>query len=191
MDSSNQKSEVHLSAEQRQRFEQLIRNGHAPAKKILHAHILLLCDRDHPQGRRADWQVAEILSSSDGTVRRVRRTFVRRGEGPALDRKRRETPPTPPKLDGRAEAHLVALCCSPPPEGRTRWTLELLAKELGRLEVVVSVCPETVRRALKKMPFSPGGPSGSASPSRTEPGSSPRWKRSSTCTPRSTAPKSR
>src|SRR5438270_780228 len=102
MEPSNRKSEVHLSAEQRQRFEQLIRTGHAPAKKILHAHILLLCDRDHPQGRRADWQVAEILSSSEGTVRRVRRTFARQGEGPALDRKRRTTPPTPPKLDGRA-----------------------------------------------------------------------------------------
>jgi transposase len=180
---SNAKSEVHLNPEQRRRTEDLVRNGHAPAKKILHAHILLLCDRDHPQGRRTDWQVAEILHSSEGTVRRVRRTFARSGEGPALDRKPRATPPTPPKLDGRAEAHLVALCCAPPPEGRARWTLKLLARELGRLEVVTSVCPETVRRALKKMRSSPGAPSGPASRSRTGPGSSPRWSKCWTSTP--------
>jgi hypothetical protein len=72
------------------------------------------------------------------------------GEAPALDRKRRETPPTPPILDGRAEAHLVALCCSDPPEGRTVWTMQLLANALVSRRIVTHISAETVRRALKK-----------------------------------------
>jgi hypothetical protein len=67
-----------------------------------------------------------------------------------LDRKRRETPPVPPKVDGHVEAQLVALCCSAAPEGRTRWTLKLLAAEMVRRRVVTSIAAETVRRALKK-----------------------------------------
>lgn len=187
---SNHKSEVHLTVEQRDRLDDLTRNGHSPAKTILHARILLLSDRDHADGRRPDWQVAEIVGVSESTARRVRRTFVRQGEGPALDRKRRATPPTPPKLDGRAEAHLVALCCAPPPAGRARWSLRLLARELGRLEVVTSVNHETVRRVLKKTRSSPGAPSGTASPSRIGPDSSPRWRKSSTSTPPSTPTRS-
>jgi hypothetical protein len=84
------------------------------------------------------------------TVARIRRCFVVEGEAPALDRKVRATPPTPPIFDGRAEAHLVAICCSGPPEGRTRWTLELLAAELVERRIVTQVSAETVRRVLKK-----------------------------------------
>jgi hypothetical protein len=82
----------------------------------------------------------------------------------------------PGKLDGAAEAHLTVLCCSSPPEGRDHWTLQLLCDELGRLKVVESVSRETVRKCLKKMTFSLGGPSGSASRRRTGPGSSPVWR---------------
>jgi hypothetical protein len=88
----------------------------------------------------------------------------------------------PGKLDGVAEAHLVTLCCSPPPEGRDRWTLQLLCDELGRLKVVESVCRETVRKRLKKTRCSLGGPNGSVSPRKTGPGLSPVWKRSWTNT---------
>jgi transposase len=95
---------------------------------------------------------------------------------------RKPAPPRPPKLDGEAEAQLVTLCCSQAPEGRQRWTLQLLCDELARLQVVESVCPETVRQCLKKTNFSLGGPSGSAFRRRTGPDSSRRWKRSSTPT---------
>jgi hypothetical protein len=150
----------------------------APAKKILRARVLLLADEDHPDGRRPDSYITEVLGIHRRTAVRIRQRFVREGEEKALDRKARETPPTPPTFDSAAEAHLVALVCSEPPAGRARWTLTLLAKELTRLEVVTSVCPETVRRTLKKTNSSRGGSSGSASRGRTGPGSSRQWKAS-------------
>ena len=79
-----------------------------------------------PTGGYGDDQIASILGIHRNTVARVRTCFVLQGEGPAVNRKVRATPPRTPKLDGRAEATLVAICCSPPPEGRTRWTVQLL-----------------------------------------------------------------
>src|SRR5262249_32865881 len=101
-----------------------------PAKKIRHAHVLLLSDAGRPGGRLTRDQVARRLDMHVNTVDRIRRRFVTEGEAPALNRKPRLTPPVPAKIDGRAEAHLVAICCSQAPEGRTRWTLQLLADEL-------------------------------------------------------------
>src|SRR5947209_18672598 len=102
---------VVLSAEQRERLTVLTRNGHAPVKKVRHAQVLLLSDRDRPDGRLTRDQVAERLDLHVNTVDRIRKRFVREGEAPALDRKPRATPPAPPKIDGRVEAHLVAICC--------------------------------------------------------------------------------
>jgi len=172
------KYHVRLTPPQRDRLTQLARNGRAPAKKILHARVLLLADETHPDGRRPDSYITEVLDVHRRTVVRIRQRFVQQGEQQALDRKPRQTPPTPLKLDSAAEAHLVALVCSEPPAGRARWSLALLAKELTRLEVVTSICPETVRRALKKTNSSPGRSSGSASRRRTARGSSLRWKKS-------------
>jgi transposase len=185
------KLEVRLSEDQRLRLTDLTRNGTAPAKKIRHARILLLSDVGHRDGRRTDAYIAEVLGIHLNTVKRTRWKFVRGGEAPALDRKRREAPPVPPKVDGHVEAHLVALCCSQAPQGRTRWTLKLLASELVRRQVVTSISAECVRRALKKMSCSPGGSRAGASPSGTRPGSSRRWKTSSTSTPPSTPGRSR
>jgi transposase len=177
---SPRKYVVRLTAEQRQRLDDWARNGQAPAKKILHARILLMSDQDHPQGRWHDEQIAAALAVHVNTVARIRKRFTAQGEQPALDRRPRAAPPVPPKLDGRAEAHLLALCCSDPPAGRDRWTLRLLAAELGR-RVEVTVCAETVRQALKKMSCSPGARSAGASPSATGPASSPSWRTSWTC----------
>src|SRR5512145_3238228 len=125
------KHEVWLTGEQRRRLETLTRNGSAAAKKIQHARVLLLSDAEHPHGGYGDDRIASILGIHRNTVARVRTRFVLQGEGPALNRKVRATPPRTPKLDGRAEATLVAICCSPPPEGRTRWTLQLLCQEMA------------------------------------------------------------
>jgi hypothetical protein len=141
---------VHLTPEQRQSLEDLTRNGHAPAKKIRHANVLLMSDRDRPAGRMNGPEVAAALGMHINTVNRIRKQFVTEGERPALERKPREAPPVPPIIDGRVEAHLIAICTGPPPEGRARWTMELLAGELVRREVVPTVSGETVRRALKK-----------------------------------------
>jgi transposase len=160
----SRKFAIRLTDQQRQELELITRNGQAPAKKITHARILLLADEDHPAGRYHDHQIAACLGVHRNTIHRLRRRFVLQGQQPALERKRRLTPPVPPKLDGRTEAHLVALCCSPPPEGRTCWTMQLLADELMGRGIVVSVGRETVRKTLKKTRCSPGGSSGSASP---------------------------
>jgi hypothetical protein len=141
---------VHLSDEQRQRLEAITRLGKAPVAKVRHARVLLLADHDRPDGAWTEPQIAAALGMHRNTVSRIRKRFVLEGQAPALDRKPRATPPVPPKIDGRVEAHLVAICCSAPPQGRARWALALLAGELKRRGLVTSVCIETVRTALKK-----------------------------------------
>jgi len=165
------KYKVILSEEQRERFRAITKNGHAAAKEIVHAQVLLLSQEDHPEGRWKDREISEMLGIHRNTISRIRRRFVNRGEAPALRRKVRSTPPTPPKLDGAKEAQLIAICCSPPPEGRVRWTLKLLVDELKAREIVVQVCPETVRKTLKKTSYDLGESSVTASPKKTAPAS--------------------
>ena len=141
---------VRLTAEQRERLAGIARNGNNTAKRIMHARVLLMSDADHPRGRYKDAEIGRHLGVHPKTVARIRGTFVRRGEAVALDREVRQSPPVVPKMDGAAEAQLVAVCCSPPPEGRARWTLSLLADALVERKVVASVCAETVRKTLKK-----------------------------------------
>jgi transposase len=162
---------VRLTAEQRERFEDICSNGHAPAKKIAHARLLLLSDHDRDGGAWSRTQVAEALGLHPNTVDKIRKRFVLDGEAPALERKARAAPPRPPILDGRAEAHLVAICCGPAPEGRAEWTLQLLADELVARGVVTRISADTVGRALKKTSCSPGGRTAGASPRRTGRGS--------------------
>ncbi len=173
---------VYLTDEQRVRFADLTRNGRSPAKTIRHATVLLLSDQDRPEGYQTRDEIAEQLGMHVNTIDRIRKRFVQEGEVPALQRKRRATPATPVKFDGRAEAQLVALCCSAAPDGRARWSLRLLAAEATKRRIVTSVCVETVRKTLKKTRCSLGGRSAGASRSGTRPGSSPRWKTSSTNT---------
>jgi hypothetical protein len=90
------------------------------------------------------------------SVDRIRKRFVLEGEQPALERKKRAEPPTQPILDGNAEAQLIAICCGSPPEGRVRWTMQLLADELKSRRIVTTISAETVRRNLKKTTSSLG-----------------------------------
>lgn len=159
------KFKVYLDPEQRKRLEAIAHNGHAPVKKVLHAQILLMADQEHPQGRWKDEQIVRALGVHRNTISRIRRRFVEQGEESALNRRARAEPPTPPKLDGEKEAHLVAICCSPPPEGRVRWSLSLLVEELKGRQIVTSICRETVRRTLKKTCSSRGRKSATVSPS--------------------------
>ena len=182
---------VRLSAEERERLQQITRCGQAPVRKVRNANVLLLSDRNRPEGRLTRDQIAETLGMHVNTVDRIRKRFVLEGEKPVLNRKPRVTPPVPAKIDGRAEAHLVALCCSQAPAGRTRWTLKLLAKELTDRKLVTCVCVETVRQALKKINCSPGASNVGAFRKKTGRDSSPKWRRSSTSMRRSTRQKSR
>jgi transposase len=183
--------DICLTPDQRERLDLITRNGHCSAKKIRHAQILLWSDGNREGGRLSSSAIAERLDMHKNTVDRVRKRFVLEGEQPALNRKVRETPAIPAKIDGHIEAHLVAICCGPPPEGRTRWTLMLLAGELKKRGLVTSVCAETVRKTLKKTSCSLGASSAGACPNGIRRGSSRKWKASSISMPRSTAKKSR
>ena len=182
---------VHLSPEQRARLTELTRVGHGSAAQRRRAQVLLLSDRDRLGGRVMREQIADLLDMHVNSVARICKRFVLEGESPAIERKRRATPPTPVKLDGRKQAALVAICCSPAPRGRVCWTLQLLADELVRRRIVTSVCIETVRKTLEKTGCSLGGNNAGVSPSATPPASSRKWKKSSTSTKRRTARTSR
>ena len=141
---------VTLTAEERQGLEDLIAAGKAAAQKLAHARILLKADAAADGPGWADDRIAEAVEVSVATVERVRRRFVEHGLEAALVRKAQDRPSRLPKLDGRAEAHLIALACSKPPAGRAEWTMQLLADKLVELQLVDSISDETVRRALQK-----------------------------------------
>jgi len=126
----------------------LVRRGKAPAYRIKHANILLKVDANGPGW--TDAKTAEAFGCVVATVANIRRRFVERDLEGAVVRKKQEEPPRKPILDGEKEARLIALACSAAPDGRTRWTLKLLADKLVELEVVDSICDQTVRRTLKK-----------------------------------------
>jgi hypothetical protein len=163
--------QVHLTPEQRARLDDLTRDGHAPAKKIVHARILLLADKGHPEGRYPDSHIAKALGLHINSVARIRKSFCLEGEEPAVNRKPRTTPPVPAKVDGRLEARIVATCCEPAPEGRACWTLSLLVREVTKRGFVTSICRETIRKTLKKTNSSLGGSNVGASRRRTGRGS--------------------
>lgn len=150
MTSTSNQYPICLTPEQRQSLEEITRTGRAPARKIQHAQVLLMSDRARAGGKRTGPEIADALGMHLNTVARIRKRFVLEGEQPALERKPRATPPVAAKVDGRVEAHLIAICTGPPPEGRVRWTMELLAGELVRREIVPSISGETVRVTLKK-----------------------------------------
>ena len=120
---------------------------------------LILCKADEGL---TDRQVAEALLVGPATVSRVRQRFVEGGLQRALDDLPR--PGQRRKLDGKQEAHLVAVACSAPPEGHARWTLQLLADQAVKLELTGSISRETVRQVLKKTNSSRGGRRSGASP---------------------------
>ena len=144
----NKKYIVRLTPEERTALETLMSTGKAPARTLTHARILLKADCSADGPAWPDHAISEALDVSLPTVQRVRQTLVLDGFDAALHRKR--PPARQHKLDGQQEAHLIALACSPPPEGRERWSVRLLTKRFVELEHVESVGRETVRQILKK-----------------------------------------
>jgi transposase len=140
---------VDLSEEQRSELKALLRKGKGSARRMTRARVLLLAAED-----RSDDEVAAVLHTSRSTVERIRRRFVEHGLEAALSERPR--PGAAPKLNERGQATLIALACSNPPEGRTTWTMQLLANELVARHVVPSISDEAVRRTLKKTASSRG-----------------------------------
>lgn len=142
---------VKLSKEERTELLSLIKKGKAAAYKLAHARILLGVDEsEYNENPLTDLSISEILHIDIKTVKRIRKRCVNEGIEAALFRKKHKRT-KPRKLDGEAEAHLVTICCSTPPEGRARWTLKLLSERLVSLEIVESIADSTVRNTLKKM----------------------------------------
>ncbi len=141
---------VTLTADERQALLDLIAAGKAAAQKLAHARILLKSDQAEGGPAWPDHRIAEAIEVSTATIERVRQRFVEQGVEAALARKPQARPSHERALDGRAEARLIALACSAPPDGRKAWTMRLLADKLVELEVVPTISDETVRRSLKK-----------------------------------------
>ena len=154
---------VRLTGQERGRLRRMIRAGRNSAQAITRARILLKTDEGWTASR-----VAEALDVSERTVRRARRRYVEEGMGaapPVPQEVLRHNSPNPyRKVDDKVEAHLIALACSPAPDGQDHWTLRALAGKAAELGLVESLSHETVRLHLKKTPSSRGGSSSGASP---------------------------
>jgi len=146
---------VTLTADERQELRKLVSTGKGAARKLMRARVLLLADQAEGGPGKADPEIAEAVSCGRATVERVRKQFVEDGLEAALQ-------PKPSsrvyerKIDGRAEAHLIAVACGAPPKGRARWTLRLLGDQMVILGHVESLSHETVRQTLKKTNLSLG-----------------------------------
>lgn len=145
----NRKYIVDLSQEERGRLQALLRRGKASVRMVARARVLLRADEGY-----TDRAIAAVLDVGPATVGRTRKRFVEGGLEQAL--RERPRPGQRRKLSGKQEAHLIAVACSAPPEGRARWTLRLLAGKVVELGFAPSVSPETVRQVLKKTSLSPG-----------------------------------
>lgn len=140
---------VRLSDEERQACQEFVKKLKGSSQKVRRAQILLQADADGPNW--PDVRIAEAYHCRVQTIENLRKRLVTEGFETALNGKTRESPPTPPLLDGEKEAKLIALRLGKPPAGYGCWTLRLLADELVALEVVESISHETVRQTLTKM----------------------------------------
>lgn len=149
------KYRVTLTREERDELQTLLNRGRVLARRLMRARVLLHADEGEHGPAWTDAAIAEAVRCGVRTVERTRRRFVEEGVAAALD-------PRPTsrvyerKLDGKAEAHLLALTCGEPPAGRGRWSLRLLADRVVAMGIVKDISHETVRRTLKKTSSSPG-----------------------------------
>ncbi len=153
---------VRLSHEDREPLEELVKRGklqkgrRPSALKLTRSRIVLKADRAEGSPAYTDVEIAEALDVSSKTVFNIRQKWVELGLEQTLERRPQLTPSRQPKLDGKAEAKLIACSCGPAPEGRSKWTLRLLRDKAVELELVDSISHETVRQTLKKTSSSLG-----------------------------------
>jgi transposase len=146
---------VELTKAECKTLRELISSGKAAARKLARARILLKADSSPGAPNWSDAKISEALDVGRATVERLRKRFVEEGFEAALGQRKSQRN-YQRKLDGDAEAHLIALACSKAPEGYSRWTLRLLAESMVTLEYVDRVSHETVRSVLKKTSLSLG-----------------------------------
>lgn len=141
--------QVKLDEEEREKLQNYLRQGKAPARSVIRARLLLLADSG-----RSDAEIVDALGVSKSTVARLRKKYCQEGLEAVLNEEPRSG--APPKISGRAKAQLTALACSEPPEGRSRWTLQLLADRLVELREVDSISTMSISRIFKKSRSSHG-----------------------------------
>jgi len=146
---------VTLTQDERDDLTELSSKGKLAVRTVLYARALLLLDQgEHAQNTWPVASVAEALGTTSRSLEKLKRRFVEEGLAEAIERKKREKPPREIKFDGKFEAQLLALACSEPPEGKSRWTIRLLAEKVVALQIAESVSAMTVCNTLKKMNLS-------------------------------------
>lgn len=143
------KYSIRLTEKERKKLTKITKTGSSKARVITRANILLVSDSSFEKPSTVA-ETAKRFNTTSTTVQNVRTAYAKYGLEGALYRKKRETPPVPPKVDGQLEAHIIAICCSEPPEGYERWTLRLIADKCVELGYVDSISHMTVKRTLKK-----------------------------------------
>lgn len=142
---------IYLSEEEQENLHRIVKTGIHNAHVITRARVLLMLDRTGKKDHVRYNRIAENAGLSVTSVYNMRDEFLECHDlEKYLNRKKRETPPTPPVLDGEGEAKVIALTCSKPPEGCARWTLRLLAKKTVELHYAEKISPMTIQRLLKK-----------------------------------------
>jgi transposase len=145
---------VHLTAEEENLLEDIVRKGMHPARKITRAHILLLLNEKKDSNGKPvkvpeQREIAEQCQCASNMVYMVGKQYVEEGIERVLNRKKRERPPVPMKVTGEIEAKIIALSCSEPPAGYRRWTLRLL-EERSKAVIGIELSDTTIRSVLKK-----------------------------------------
>lgn len=136
---------IQLKKRERNQLGKVVQSGRHDAREITRCRVLLLADRSSKG--KSDREIVEALGVCLATVHNIRRRFCQEGFSSIQDKPRSGQPP---KFRGKPAAAITALACSTPPEGRTRWTLELLADRAVELKIVDSICPQSVLNILKK-----------------------------------------
>jgi transposase len=145
---------VHLTEEEQQRLKDIISKGVHPARQITRAHILLLLNEGKDQAGKPvkvpeQSDIAKQCRCTTSLVYKVSKQYVKEGLERVLNRKQRETPPVPAKVTGDIEAKIIAVSCSEPPRGYSRWTLRLL-EERSKIIVGIELSRSTIGAVLKK-----------------------------------------
>jgi putative transposase len=135
---------VKLPEEDREYLNRFIRRGKAPARSLTRARILLMADEGYSNN-----EIAEVLKTTRPTVNRIRKRYFQEGLDSAINEKPRSG--APPKIDGTVEAQITLLACSEPPEGRSTWTMQLLADKAVELGTIDSISAMSINRILKKV----------------------------------------
>jgi hypothetical protein len=141
---------VRLEADERVALEQIVRTGKRAALTIRHANILLAVDESDAGAKLSDVEAAQAFGVAVRSIESLRKRLVEQGVESALVRKPQVRPSVERMFDGDKEAKLIAIACSSKPQGRTRWTLELLAERVVKLKIVEKCSPKTIGRVLQK-----------------------------------------